>query len=267
MKTIYSILLFFLIASCDNQDNKRESIFNYSYEIASYIGDPNDNNNYQSSEFYDSNNRLIRILQKEEGCTSFLYDKKGKLIEKRWGRNCTNGVRELMIYDEHDNLIGSYYTRDTLINLDTVKFFQTKYYDKQNRLVKEKIDGFYQDMWKHYTYRGKQIISDLILSEGYTVWKSTYKYDSNNNLIKITRVRGELNEIETFQYDEKNRLVKKTISSTEYPITPEICFSAINNSTTFQYNNDGLLVKEILFNHLGKPELVTINVKKTPLKK
>ena len=167
--------------------------------------------------YFDKTAKLIRAIGVDEGCTRFIYDSQGHLLEKIWGRTCDNGIRELMIYDSSYNLLGSYRTRDTLVNLDTVKFKQRFFYDADNNLTKEldrewnNSDGEHFEQWCTYAYENGRKVSDTIKQNGNIVWIGTYSYDANNNLISINRQRKSIFKLEIFKYDRAARVIESEI--------------------------------------------------------
>ena len=172
-----------------------------------------------------------------------------------------------MFYDDSGNLLGSYTTLDSLVNLDTVSYEQIFFYDGANRLIKERIhvftspDGKKLETWRHYKYFGDQISEEITTFDGDTIWNGVYKYSADGKLAAIHRIRGNLVEDEFFNYNTDGRLVEKRISSTENPITPNVGFSAGNNRTVYEYDSSGFLIKEILIGHRGTAEVVTNYVK------
>jgi hypothetical protein len=263
MKQRYILVILLLIASCKANDRKSDVDFNYDYEVRCYSSNSNDPKNFQYSEFF-LNNTLVRKIGREGDCTRYFYNSEGKLIETRWGRNCSYGRRDILIYDSLNNYIGNYITLDSIVNLDTVKFEQTFFYDKQHRLIKELTDtrdtegGKELKAWKCYEYDGNKIIREISLTNSDTIWKGKYTYDSKGRLINIYRVRNKVYESEDFKYNENGLLIEKVITSTENPITPETSFSAGNNKRTYLYDSTGFLTTEILYNHQGKIEIKTI---------
>lgn len=115
MKIIRFSLLVFTLIACDNKqpdDPWLPEDFSYSYSIARYDGDPDKEGYFRYKEYYDSIDRILLRAGPEEGCLKFLYDSTGVLKQKSWGRNCAIGGREVMVYDEQGNHIGSYAAED-----------------------------------------------------------------------------------------------------------------------------------------------------------
>ncbi|SDL01024.1 YD repeat-containing protein [Catalinimonas alkaloidigena] len=238
--------------------------FDYDYELRSYYSD--DLENYKSAKFF-KNGKLIRRIAHEGGCEAFRHDSRGRLIETTWGRNCEYGRRTFFIYDSLNNHIGCFSTMDSIFDLDTVKFEQTLFYDSNSRLVKERTDkrkdmqGVEFEIWNFYTYADSLIKTETILRNKDTLWVGEYFYDSNNNLIKIHRVRDGLYETELFRYNKTGLLIEKEIISTKNPVTPKTSFSAGNNTRTYKYDSDGLLTEETMLNHEGRVQIKTIHKK------
>jgi hypothetical protein len=256
-----SIVFLLTITSCvfsDKSSNPLDLDFDYAYEIMTYHGDTLDNKNLRHVEYFDSNGKLLRVVGTEEGCTRFIYNDQGQLIEKIWGRTCDKGLRELMIYDSSKNLIGTYRTRDSLINIDTATYKQLYFYDNDNNLIKQferewnNLEGEHFERWNFYTYENGRRIKDTIRQNQGLVWAGTYEYDLKSNLISLSRVRRNILEIRTFKYDSLGILIEEEIRSNEYPLTPEVTFSASNNKTYYKYSQDGQLIEKKNMNHKGK---------------
>lgn len=260
MRHFYLSIVFLLtITSCVFSDKSSNAWdFDYAYEIMTYYGDTLDNKNLRHVEYFDNEGKLLRVVGTEEGCTRFIYNDQGQLIEKIWGRTCDTGFRELMIYDSSKNLLGTYRTTDSLINIDTVKYTQLFFYDSDNNLIKEferewnNSDGEHFEQWNFYSYKDGRRIKDTIRQNQGLVWAGTYEYDSESNLISLNRVRKKIFEIETFKYDSSGRLIEEEIRSNEYPLTPEVTYSAGNNKTYYKYSQDGQLIEKKNLSHKGK---------------
>ncbi|AHM59222.1 hypothetical protein D770_04775 [Flammeovirgaceae bacterium 311] len=264
--TVILLLLFCALFGCSTD---KPAAFSYAYEIDKYYGDPADPKNYRSTSYYSTDDMLLRTAGSEIGCTDFIYDDSGKLMEKQWSRNCTHvNRREFMIYDDSGNLLGSYPTRDSLVNLDTVSYEQVFFYDEANRLVQERIqkftnsDGEKLETWRHYKYDGEKVKEEVTTFNGNTIWNGVYVYNAEGKLSAIHRTRASLTEDEFFIYDAGGKLLEKRISSTENPVRPETSFSADNNRRVYEYESDNFLGREIIYNHKNKRELV-INYIKT----
>ena len=262
----FLLLSFYIFVSCEERNPSWDE-FKYDYKIETYYNNTESENLY-NTEYYNSKNQLTRSMEREEGCSNYIYNDKGILIEKTWSRNCANGIREIMMFDLRENQIGTFITKDSIINLDTVRFKQTKFYNQDNKIIKEleqegnNSDFKHFEIWNYYSYQnGKTNEGKTLMNEGLQ-WNITYKYDLKGNLIQIKKVRNELYEIRNFSYDNKNELIKEVISSTENPITPETSFSAGNNTTLYKYDSKGFLTEEIRFNHKGDMQSKRLRIKK-----
>ncbi|WP_187263604.1 hypothetical protein [Pontibacter beigongshangensis] len=272
MRNRLYILFALILFACDKaqpiEDLWLPDGFDYAYSITEYNGDPKNSENFRCREYYDSTDRiLLEIGGSHEGCLMFLYDSTGRLLEKRWGRNCQGAIRDSMVYDAAGNLIGSVTPKDSL-NPNPRPFRQTKFYDNQNRLVKEFIrdftdaDGNRLEFWRELTYAVGKISKELITQNGNLEWDGTYEYDKSDRLIAIKKKRGEVYQNEYFRYDSKGKLLEKERTSNEYPLTPEVTHSAWNNRTVYDYDSNGFLVKEISISHKGKEWVVGQYVRK-----
>jgi hypothetical protein len=266
---LVSIVFILTITSCVPSDKTSEPLdFDYAYEILTYYDDTLDIKNLRHVEYFDANGKLLRVVGTEEGCTQFIYNNQGQLVEKIWGRTCDKGLRELMIYDSSKNLLGTYRTRDSLINVDTVTYRQLYFYDSDNNLIKEferewnNSNGEHFEQWNFYTYKIGRRVKDTIRQNQGLVWAGTYEYDSKSNLISLNRVRRNIFAIETFKYDSSGRLIEEEIKSNEYPLTPEVTHSAGNNKTYYKYNEDGQLIEKKNLSHKGKVVSRVLYIKK-----
>jgi YD repeat-containing protein len=228
--------------------------FKFDYAIKHFYEDTTDQDNLRYTKFYDSADQLI-CVSGPEGCTRYFYNDKGKLKETIWGRNCSGRTREIMIYDQSDNLLGTYRTRDSVVNLDTIKFDQKKFYDTENRLIKELeregnfSNGEHFEIWNYYFYKDKRISEVIVKQNLELLWNCKYIYDDKGRLKEKRNVRGTVTDSETYTYDQSDRLLEKKIKNNEYPLTPETSFSARNNKTLYKYNSLGQLVEQITLNH------------------
>lgn len=174
-----------------------------------------------------------------------------------------------MMYDSNYNLLGIYRTQDSLVNLDTVKYRQIYFYDSSNNLIKE-LDREWNDQqgqgheqWNFYSYDdGKRLKELNIQDENDLLWTGTYKYDSNNNLESIHKVRNQTYWTKTFKYDSANRLIEEEIKSNEYPLTEDVSHSAGNNKTQYQHHSDGHLIVKRNLSHKGKVVSKTLYIRR-----
>ena len=269
MRLLTLYILFCLTVSCSPTDMTSNKLdFEYDYEVLTYSGDTTDLKNLRHTKYYDKNEKLIRRTGMD-GCMRFIYDSNGHLIEKVWGRNCDYGVRELMIYDSNYNLLGAYKTSDSLVNLDTIKYKQIYFYDSNNDLIKELTNswndsqGNKHEQWNSYEYQNKRRIKELDVQDSIgLIWAGVYQYDSIGNLETIRKVRNHTLETQTFKYDIEGRLIEKEIKSNEYPLTPDVGFSASNNRTLYKYSDSGQLLEEKVLSHLGRVDSKTYYLKK-----
>lgn len=262
------MLLSIIIFGGCFQNSKKEYIddfynFNYDYELKIYYYPDLENNRY--AEYY-LNGKLIRRTDSDGGCKVYKYYPNGKITETTWGRTCNFGNRTVYMYDSLNNHIGYYYCeyKDSVINLDTIKFDQIFFYDKKNRLIKERTDkrndvhGNEFEIWKLYTYKDSLIKTEITLRNNDTTWIGKYFYNSKNQLIKIHREQNGVYETELFKYNGKGLLIEKEIISTENPVTSETSFSAGNNKRTYKYDSEGIIQEETVFNHKGEVQVKTI---------
>jgi hypothetical protein len=262
---LYIITLIFL--SCTTPEGHSNTFeFEYDYQIKTYYGDTLDKS-LRRVDYFDKTGKLIRAVGRDEGCTRFIYDSQGHLLEKIWGRTCDSWIRELMMYDSSYNLLGTFKTRDTLVNLDTVKYKQRLFYDADNNLTKElerewnSSDGEHFEQWCTYAYENGRKVSDTIKQNGNIVWIGTYTYDANNNLISINRLRNSIFKLETFKYDSAARVIESEIKSNEYSLTSNVTFSAGNNKTFYSYGSNGQLTEKKILSHKGKVQSKAIFVR------
>ena len=267
MRRIIFLLLSIIIFGGCFQNSKKEYIddfynFNYDYELKEYY----DNTcNYRSSEFY-LNGKLIRETDIDGGCKVYKYYPNGKIIETTWSRSCNHGNRTVYMYDSLNNHIGYYYCeyKDSVINLDTIKFDQIFFYDKKNRLIKERTDkhsvmeGVNYEKWVLYTYKDSLKKNEIIIENNDTTWFGKYFYNSKNQLIKIHREKDNEYKAELFKYNEKGLLIEKEILSNKDTITPDGSSIIYNNKTTYKYDNEGIIKEENIFNNKGEVSLKVI---------
>lgn len=241
--------------------------FQYAYSLTIYYGGANEEKNFRYIEYYDSADRTLLKVGPEEGCLRFIYDTAGRLLEKRWGRDCRGSIRDSMVYDSRGNLIGSVTPKDSS-NLTPPPFRQTKFYDNENRLVKEfvrdltDINGKKLEFWREFRYSGGRISREIITQNGALEWDGTYEYDKNNRLLSIKKKRGHVIQNTFFKYNSRGKLVEEKRISNEYPITSDATYYAWNSSTLYEYDSTGFLVKVYSLSHKGDMDLVTEHIKK-----
>jgi len=268
MRQIVLFILGVILISCSNSVEGDKYSFDYDYEVAKYYGDTLDIRNLRQVDYYDSTNKIIRTVGSEIGCTRFLYDHLGKLKEKVWSRNCLDGRREIMIYDSSANLIGTYVTTDALINIDTVHFPQSFFYNKNNKLIKElksertDMDGNKIQTWSSYTYDQEKIIREVIIENDNPLWICQYEYSDSDQLTAIYRTRGRIFNNDFFKYNDKGLMIEKNVEGNEYPVTPKVAFTVSVNRTIYRYNASGFLTEEVLLGHRGNVYARQIWIKK-----
>lgn len=266
-KTIY-IWALILIVACQSREKKQQESFAPQYIIKSYYDNSNDYKNLKAIKYYDLSNRLLRETGKEGDCTRYLYDETGKLIEKVWVRSCEQGqgVRSIFIYDSSGNHVGIYMTLDTLVNLDTVEYEQTYFYDNENRLVKEKVAERVEPLndtvetWNYYSYDGDKKDSVIVKENDILLWKGDYKYDMNGRLVELRKTRRNTYENEYFIYDDLGRLIEKQTKTNGNVVTPMGIVEIPDTKRVYTYDSTGFQNKEILC-HDGKAIVQIINIK------
>ena len=264
MRTLHKILAFLILIqfSCSRQilfvPDFSEHI-DYEAREIKYTGGDMTPENAINYKFFNHSGQLIEQVGHEYRIKYF-YDSIGDLIEKYNCRmyNCEIGWRDLMIYDDDKKLIGIYRTIEKSVDLDTVKFEQIKFYNERAKLSKELIDrgsnmlGDKYEIWRSYSYDDKLISKEFDIKNGDTTWIGNYNYDDKGNLINITRILGKLKEETNYIYNEKGQLITESIESNEYSLTEDLSFSVKNNMTTYDYDSQGRLIKEVTLNHKGK---------------
>lgn len=257
------IAIGLLIISCSTSRQEFNSFydFDYDYELRRYYSD--DLKNHKSAQFY-LDGKLIRATNRDGGCTKYYYNENEKLIETKWGRNCTYGRRSIYIYDSTQNHIGFYYTLDSIINIDTVQFEQIFYYNSKNQLIKERthqgtaISGKEFETWNYYTYSDNLRKTMITMSNSDTLWKGIYSYDSLNNLVAIHKTRNDVYETISYSYNSNGLISKEEIISTANPVTEKTSFSAGNQSKIYEYDSSNHLISVTTLNHNGEVQFKTI---------
>jgi len=254
--SITTILLF----SCQSSrfvPNFSEQIL-YDYKVIVYSCEGR-NKEIHSFEYYNEKEQLVEQVQYEYRA-KYIYNTKGQLAEKFHCRmyNCQAGRREILIYDNNGNHIGTYRTSEENINMDTIKVEQIRFYDENNHLIKELSDkgtdvyGKPYEFWKYYIYENDKIANEITMRNNDTVWVGKYFYNEAGYLVSIYRKNGQKYQKETFEYDQSGKLIKEKIEDNTYPLTKDVSFSRDNNSKTFLYNEQGKLIEEIRYNHKGE---------------
>jgi YD repeat-containing protein len=267
MRTQIHILILLLITSCSFNTKETKESTVPSYKVISYYNNTVDQKNIFSIKYYDSSDRLIREIGRDEDCTRYIYDGKGRLIETIWGRTCGSGMRQIYIFDSSGNHVGFYKTEDTVhICTDTVKFEQIKFYDSQNRLTAEKVDERHDmeedtiSTWNYYTYGGKIKAAVEIKENEIAIWHGLYHYDTKGRLIELEKVRNNDFEIEYYIYNDSGQLIEKGTKSNGKLITKIGTFKIPNRKRIYDYDSTGFATKETLYQD-DKVELRIFNVK------
>ncbi|WP_282074839.1 hypothetical protein [Maribacter aquivivus] len=266
VKLYILLIISILLIGCGDKEGMLNSTnisslnnsIEHNYRIKKYF-ELDDTKTLSSVEYY-LNDKLVEQIR-EEYRTQYFYDSNNKLIKTKNCRfnNCANGFWKFIKYDSNGNTIGSYGTTDSIVDLDTIKVKQIKFYDNDNVLFKERIrkgtrtSGNGYESWKIYTYENSRLDTEIELMDLDTVWIGKYKYNTQGQLVQILRKNGKEYFNEFFEYDKLNNLSKKTLESNKYPLNENTSFSVHNNVTDFKYdNNNNNLIKEITFNHKGQ---------------
>ena len=264
MKKQHLISLAILMALFGCQSNKERvpdfsDNIDYQYSETKYIDNHNNEEHIVSIKYFNKLNQLIEQVG-HEFREKYTYDDKGNLTETFSCRmyNCDIGWRSILVYDSSGNHVGTYTTLDTLVNMDTVKVEQVKFYDNKKRLIKElaergkDLNNDKFEYWKFYQYENERLLSAIETRNGDTVWVGTYDYNKSGNLIRINRKNREKYKNEQFEYDKSNRLINWAIDSNENPLTENTSYSVSNNTTAYEYNHKGQLIREVTYNHKGE---------------
>ncbi len=261
MNNLKSILLLFIIISSCETRTEFPDISNqieFAYKQLRYSDKVSDKN-LKGIRFFSNDSLLIETIGFEYRY-KLVYDSNNKLLEEYGCRmyNCDVGSRKIYFYDDKNNLIGNFHTSDSMIDKDTIDFKQTKFYNPNNQLIKELIQsgnnvkGEYFETWKEYEYLSNKIIKEVEMYNSDTIWIGDYFYDKRNNLTQITRRFGDKYEIELFFYNKSNQIKEHRIMSNEHKVDKYTSHSVNNNSTEYQYYDNGLIKEKIHYNHLGE---------------
>ena len=254
------LLLFIIISSCQTKTEFPDisNEIDFAYKQLKYSDKVSDKN-LKGIRFFSNDSLLIETIGFEYRY-KLVYDDNDKLLEEYGCRmyNCDVRSRKLYFYDNSDNLIGNFHTSDSRIDKDTINFEQTKFYNLDNKLIKEliysgnNVKGEYFETWKEYKYLNNQIFKEIETYNSDTIWIGKYSYDKNNNLSQIIRRFGDKYEIELFFYNKSNKIKEHRIMSNQHKVDKYTSHSANNNSTEYKYYENGLLKEKIHFNHLGE---------------
>lgn len=257
MNRLQSILLLLIIISSCESRNEFTDISNqidFAYKQLKYSNKVS-NENLNGISYFSKDSLLIETVGFQYR-TKLIYNKEKKLIETKGFRS----PRKLYFYDKNNSFIGTYYTSDSIVDRDTVKFEQTKFYDSNHLLKRELIQsvknvkGEHLETWKEYKYLNNRIIKEIETRNSDTIWIGNYSYDRNNNLSEISRRFADKYEIELFFYNESNKVKEHRIMSNEHKIDKYTSHSVNNNSTEYKYYENGLIKEKVHLNHLGEEQ-------------
>ncbi|MBB6460134.1 hypothetical protein [Flammeovirga kamogawensis] len=250
MKTKIQIFIAFTIfCSCEINNRNKSDEFTASYIIESYYHP----DKYISTKYYDSCNNLLKVVTRDGMCFQYIYNKTNQLTEIVSGRNCSNGRRSIFIYDSAGNHLGNYEAMDSVINLDTIAFEQTKFYNQLNQLIQEKVserkamEGDVVQTWNFYKYDSTLKTSLVVKQNEITAWHGIYKYDSTGNIIELRKTRNKQKEIETYTYNKLGQLIEKEVKNNEKLETPMGVFDIPVRRTTYKYDSANFMYEEVIY--------------------
>ncbi len=262
----YLFIVIFVILSCENKSillnykniEKIATSIDCDYYVLKYMDEIKENS-LVSARYFNTNNQLIEELAGENRI-KYIYDANDKLIQKKYCRfqNGNTSYRQVLVYDEHDNYIGSYFKRDTITDSDSIAFDTVKFYNNQQHLVREliqtgtNVSGKKHEHWKEYVYQNDTIRHEIELINKDTVWLGSYQYDKRGNLIEIHKEKNTRFETIEYTYNQLNQLVNKKITGNKYPIDNYTVFTVSKNSVVYKYDIYGRLQSEIIYNHKGE---------------
>lgn len=259
MKKLGIILIVLFLFGCNSNTKVPDfsSAIDYSYKSIEYYGNP-EINDIKSYKYFNRKGKLVEVVGNEYRI-KYTYNPNGQLKEKLHFRlyNCDLGWREILIYDNNGNYIGSKNITKNIKSVKPRKFEQIKFYDKNNNLVKElsdsgtDVEGNNWKKWKYYSYKNNKITKEIEKSNDKIIWIGEYDYDIHGNLISIERKNNLKYETESFQYDKLKRIKKESVKNSEL-LDDNVSFSARNNSRTYKYDKLGRIVEETVFNHKGE---------------
>ena len=259
------ILFIFLgiFAACNRQPEVRvpdlSDSIDYTCREIEYVSLDTMPKEISGYKYYNEQGQLIEQVGYERR-TKFKYDSQGKLIEKQHCRiyNCKSVQREIFVYDENGNLMGSYFQDKNKKHQDKLSFQPVKFYDSTGHLIKELVrkgtdmNGESYERWKHYQYKNGKISNEIEIIDKDTLWTGVYKYDSNNNLLEIRKQKDTIYLVEVYTYSPDNLLLKKSIRSNRYPLTENTAFQVYNYTDVYEYDRNKRLIKKTTYNHKGE---------------
>lgn len=257
LNLVFWFLLVGLLSSCSHhiktdeetecelmQRNKVKSITEFTTPV---------NVGIEGKEFiskktnFDNNGLKRKILSYDadgsiESTVTCNYDKNNNLILTQGVNSDNTSFKETRSYDKNNNRIDLYhYLPD-----GTYKYKNTASYDDKGRMTE--LDWYWPTGLKakrFYSYMGENKIEEKEYSpkgELYYLWE--YKYDDDNNLIEAVQRKPDstiLSKI-TCIFGNDKQLLKKSFYSGE----------TLQNSQTYEYDKNGLLIAKNDFNPFGK---------------
>ena len=261
-RIILTFLIVLLLWTC--QCGKRHipdfsNDIDYAYKAIVYSQSKNKREIY-AYKYYDKYDNLIEWVSFERRII-FVYDSIGYLQEEFWCRmyNCEVGIREIFMKDSFGNTIGVFRTNtyEKQLDLDTVTFKQTKFYDEKYQLTKELIQsgnnvhGEYFEKWKYYFHENNRTIGDVETHNNDTIWKGTYSYDDLGNLLSVISTNNGNVKKSEFEYDKFGNLTKETVERDKHLLAKNVSFCVDNNTITYAYDENKRLLEETKYNHKG----------------
>ncbi len=145
---------------------------------------------------YDSNRFRIKLITEDYGISMKTEEKAvfDTIIKKQISAhvilNDSIKFDALFKYDENENLIESI----SIENTDTtVNRLEYKYDDNKNIILKKQIQKDDSDIYEYfneYKYNQEGNLIELLFKSDYVETKSTYEYDKNNRLQKISEFQS-----------------------------------------------------------------------------
>jgi hypothetical protein len=169
------------------------------------------------------------------------YDKNNNLVLMNGVNADGTSFREVTSYDKNGNRLELYhYLPD-----GTYKFKKSFTHDSNGKEIEIDWYGHGKLIAKvFYVYDGENLIKETESSpKAELVYTWNYKYDTNNNLVEAVQIMPDNTIMKKIAYTfgNDNQLIKKISYSGE----------EIENSKTFEYNENGLLLFQSDFNPFG----------------